>query len=334
MISMQLMFEPVGYKRRKLQHLTSSDLLHDLQRNSFPHWQWLPIEIKLNILSYLPRLDRITSLSVSKDFASLAADATKNVELQIIKDQVVPKLNAIKRWASELEMFPRSQSESIDHIWVASYYNQDYNTLLHQYYAMYKTPSQINANEEANIEYEYLFLGRSAMLAEDYSLADICFKRGRDTKYLAHQMELMIAQSDLDAQQDPANQESSKKIRRLWQQIQSTYLTFTTIEPRGNIHGNSSEITKNKRDYFSLDYFYSLFAAVVYYNYKHQYIHVIEAGLKAIEGFYLDNAMNITNYYVLVILGQILCIMTSAYNNIKCSECAESLMQTWAEFYQ
>jgi hypothetical protein len=69
-------------------------------------------------------------------------------------DHVVPKLNAIKRWASELEMFPRSQSESIDHIWVASYYNQDYNTLLHQYYAMYKTPSQINANEGANIEYE------------------------------------------------------------------------------------------------------------------------------------------------------------------------------------
>jgi len=51
-------------------------------------------------------------------------------------------------------MFPRSQNESIDHIWVASYYNQDYNTLLHQYYAMYKTPSQINDSEKVNIEYE------------------------------------------------------------------------------------------------------------------------------------------------------------------------------------
>lgn len=63
-------------------------------------------------------------------------------------------MNAIKQWASELEMFPRSQSESIDHIWVASYYNQDYNALLHQYYATYKTPSQISATEEANVEYE------------------------------------------------------------------------------------------------------------------------------------------------------------------------------------
>lgn len=172
------------------------------------------------------------------------------------------------------------------------------------------------------------------MLAEDFTLADVCFKRGRDTKYLAHQLELLIAQADLDAQQDPINQESCKKIRRLWLHIQSTYLTFTTIEPRGNIHGNSSEVTNNKRDYYSLDYLYSLFAAVVYSNYRRQYIHVIEAGLKAIEGFYLDNAMNITNYYVLVILGQILYMMASAYNNIRCSECAESLMQTWAEFYQ
>lgn len=171
------------------------------------------------------------------------------------------------------------------------------------------------------------------MLAEDYSLADICFKRGRDTKYLAHQLELMIVQSDSDAQHDPTN-EATKKIRRLWQHIQSTYLTFTTIEPRGNIHGNSGEITKNKREYLSLDYLYSLFAAAVYANYRHQYIHVIEAGLKAIEGFYLDNAMNITNYYVLVILGQILYMMASAYTSIKCTECAESLMQTWVEFYQ
>lgn len=334
MLTMQLMFEPVGYKRRKLQHKASSDLLDDLQRTTFSYWQWLPIEIKLNVLSYLPRRDRIKAVSVSKDFASLAEDATKNVELRIIKDFVLPKLNTIKRWASELEMFPRSESESIDHIWVASYYNQDYNTLLHQYYATYKTPTQISGNEDANVEYEYLFLGRSAMLAEDFTLADVCFRRGRDTKYLAHQLELLIALSDLDVQQDPIGQESLKRIRRLWDHIQSTYLTFTTIEPRGNIHGTSTEITKNKRDYYSLDYFYSLFAAVVYANYRRQYIQVIEAGLKAIEGFYLDNAMNITNYYVLVILGQILYMMASAYNSIKCSECAESLMQTWAEFYQ
>ena len=175
------------------------------------------------------------------------------------------------------------------------------------------------------------------MIAEDFSLADVCFKQGPDTKYLAHQLVLLIAQSDLDSQHDPdssGGKESCKKIGRLWHHIQSTYLAFTTIEPRGNIHGNSSEITKSKRDFYSLDYFYSLYAAVVYSNFKHQYIYVIEAGLKAIEGFYLDNAMNITNYYVLVILGQILYLMARAYNSINCKECAESIMQTWALFYQ
>jgi len=79
-----MMFEPVGYKRRKLQHKTS-EILHDLRRTTFSFWQWLPIEIKLNILSFLPRTDRIKALSISKDFASIAEDATKNVELRIIK---------------------------------------------------------------------------------------------------------------------------------------------------------------------------------------------------------------------------------------------------------